>query len=1483
MVITVIAALLFSATPTARLTGSGFVRPIEPRDINRNLSTPKGLSDSDWSSIRTEHLRHRQAAFDVEGGWQARNYRQNWLAFFDGRGFEVKSDNAAWRWGLKLAAYGYRGQERMVGVPKSAADVEKFSYQWDSILNEWYVNGEGLEHGYTLAARPGKGEGLRFHLEVRGTLEPQVTSDGRNVAFVEPQGGQTIVNYTGLKVTDAAGHELNARFQSEARGLRLEIDDSDARYPITVDPIAQQAYLKAVSPDAFDSFGYSVAVDGNFAVVGAPYEDSNGSSPADNSLQDSGAAYVFGQTTGGWIHLAYLKASNPDARDSFGYSVAISGDTVVVGAWGEDSSSSLFPSSNIAHDAGAAYVFKSNPPVCSPGIPCVPTSWPQEAILKPLTPEMDAHFSIVAISGDTIVVGAFDEDADFFPDSGAAYVFARSSTSPPWTQQAQLFSPTTLPSGAKFGQSVAVSGNTVVVGEWRDTLLALGGRAHVFTETSGVWTRQATLQASNSETEDLFGFSVAISGDTVVVGAPGEDSNGTSPADNHSNASGAAYVFTRAGASWLPQAYLKANSPVAFDQFGYSVGVSGDAAVIGAPSVNNWGAAYVFARLGTAWSQQALLRSSNPDFGDIFGWSVAVTGNSGGSSAIMGAHMEDSDGTSQRNNSLRDAGAAYVFDIPVSAPPVTSVIVDTLPSGIQFDTNGTGCAPGTYTAPQTLHWTPGSSCTLSVAPIQPNGLRFIRWENGSTSAARNITAPATTAAYFANFGYQVTVSVSPPGSGAVIFSGISLCGGMSPCSLLFDAPTTTSAYTFTASPFGSNTFAGWTGDCSGTAACTLNLTGDKTITANFIVPTVSVTLTTSPPGRTITTSGTGCGPAGSYPTPITMQWIQGAFCTLSVSSFQGGYVFTHWDDGSTDDTLEVTAPSVPTTYTASFGISVTTVISPPNGGTVTGPNGFSCSSTICTGIFDAVPQPTFTATPAAAGDVFWGWSSACAGFGTCSPSVSSGPQSIVASFGPPNTPVGQFQQLFLPIQNGGFMNAYLEFDDVTTAGHTTARFLSPCPASVPNGFALATSGCLSIDTTATKAPNSNVVIQIEYDPFALGLTPITEPSLRLLHNHCDSTGCVQNDITDTSFSPNPDTVLHMIVGNTTSFSLFSLVLPTVSTPTINWTTPTSIVYGTALGANQLNAAASVPGSFQYSLADGTVLDAGNHTISATFTPTDLANYTPVTSQVSLHVGTAPLTVIADNKATTYGDTTPILTGQIVGLVNNDNITASYATTATNTSSPGNYPITPSLIDPGNRLRNYLVQLVNGTLAVNRATPAVTWSKPADITFGSALGSGQLNATANVPGTFVYNPAPGIVLPVGNNHVLAVSFTPSNTVNYTMAAATTTINVVPAAQSAVNLVVTRVLSRSGGNIVVQLTIANTGGTAAANVMLSSVKIGTISGMPLPQSLGAIAAGASVQATVTVAGSAGSSGAASSLTVTGTYTGGSFSSTGRIILP
>ena len=188
-----------------------------------------------------------------------------------------------------------------------------------------------------------------------------------------------------------------------------------------------------------------------------------------------------------------------------------------------------------------------------------------------------------------------------------------------------------------------------------------------------------------------------------------------------------------------------------------------------------------------------------------------------------------------------------------------------------------------------------------------------------------------------------------------------------------------------------------------------------------------------------------------------------------------------------------------------------------------------------------------------------------------------------------------------------------------------------------------------------------------------------------------------------------------------------------------------------------------------------------------------------------------------------------------------------------------------------------------THGASPATPVITWPAPAAITFGSALSASQLNATANVPGTFVYNPPAGTVLQAGAGQTLSVAFTPNDTTDYTSATASTTITVNPAAATPANLVVTKVLTRSAGVVMVQLTISNTGQTAASNVVLTGVKVGSDSATPLPQVIGTVPAGTSVQATVSVPGSVGASGAASSLTLSGTYTGGTFSSSARITLP
>jgi hypothetical protein len=459
----------------------------------------------------------------------------------------------------------------------------------------------------------------------------------------------------------------------------------------------QQAYLKASNTGVEDLLGLSAAVSGSTVVVGAYSEDSSATGvnggQSDNTAADSGAAYVFVRSGGVWSQQAYLKASNTGASDEFGRAVAISGNTIVIGAHFEDSNANIIDgdgTNNSAGNSGAAYVFVRSG-----------TTWSQQAYLKAANNGANDRFGYsVAVSGDTVVVGAYLEDSNstgvngadnnLAADSGAAYIFTRSGGI--WNQQAYLKASNTDPAD-NFGFSVAVSGDTVVVGaieedsnttgingDQADNSLFTAGAAYVFGRSGTVWSQQAYLKASNTDGGDGLGRSVAVSGDTIVVGASGEDSNSTGvngdETDNSAGNSGAAYVFIRSGGTWSQQAYLKASNTGADDRFGNSVSVSGDKLVVGAhfedsnttgingDGTNNSavssGAAFVFTRSGSNWSQQAYLKASNTDANDLFGFSVAISGDT----VIVGSPYEDGSttGVNGADNDLTgDSGAVYLF------------------------------------------------------------------------------------------------------------------------------------------------------------------------------------------------------------------------------------------------------------------------------------------------------------------------------------------------------------------------------------------------------------------------------------------------------------------------------------------------------------------------------------------------------------------------------------------------------------------------------------------------------------------------------------------------------------------------------------------------------------------------------------------------------------------------------------------------------
>jgi hypothetical protein len=445
---------------------------------------------------------------------------------------------------------------------------------------------------------------------------------------------------------------------------------------------AQEAYIKASNTGRADYFGRSIAMSGDTLVVGAINEDSrdtgvNGDQDNEQAV-NSGAAYVFVRSGDTWSQHAYLKASNADSTENFGYSVAVSGDTVVVSAIFDDCNAvgvNSYQDNVRAPGSGAVYVFVRDG-----------STWTQQAYVKSSNTELGDNFgSSVAISGDTLVVGAHEEDSsakgidgdqsdNHAEGSGAVYVFVRHGTS--WRQQAYLKASNTE-SGDYFGGSVAISGDTLAVGATgesssdsridgnQDDNNALeSGAAYVFTRSGSVWSQQAYIKANNTEAGDLFGFHTALADDTLVVAAPQELDHVTGVNDDLPiTADGAVYIFARRGATWSQQAYLKINNsePGRFLRwFGSSVAVAGNTIAVGVPQ-ELVGGAHVYTRSGSAWTQHAHLAASNAHPNDCFGSSVAVSGDT----IAVGAPCESSNATGvngdETDDTYGDSGAVYVF------------------------------------------------------------------------------------------------------------------------------------------------------------------------------------------------------------------------------------------------------------------------------------------------------------------------------------------------------------------------------------------------------------------------------------------------------------------------------------------------------------------------------------------------------------------------------------------------------------------------------------------------------------------------------------------------------------------------------------------------------------------------------------------------------------------------------------------------------
>ena len=481
----------------------------------------------------------------------------------------------------------------------------------------------------------------------------------------------------------------------------------------SADVNAAIGYFKASNTAANDLFATKIALsaDGYTLAVSAQWEDSNATGingdESNNSLQSTGAVYIFQKTGATWTQQAYVKASNTNQYDNFGGSLALSpdGNTLAVGASGEDSNATGIDgdqNNNSAGSAGAVYVFVRSG-----------TSWAQQAYIKASNTEAGDGFGFnvgLSTNGNTLAVSAVgeksnatgvnsDQNDNSLTNAGAVYVFTRSGST--WSQQAYIKASNTDDFDL-FGFRLALSGDgdTLAVNAEQEDSTATGingdhtdntgnntGAVFVFLRTGTTWAQQAYIKSASSTAGDRFGNELSLStdGNTLAVSCYRDDSNATGingdPTDNSSGNSGSVYVFLRTGTTWAQQAYIKAANPGDDDRFGVSCAISGDgnwlvvgaetedsnATAIGGDQTNNTlsgaGAAYLFLRSGTSWSQHKYFKASNPEGNDEFGETIAISAD--GNTVAVGAHNEDSNATgiggNQGNNGAVGSGAVYLY------------------------------------------------------------------------------------------------------------------------------------------------------------------------------------------------------------------------------------------------------------------------------------------------------------------------------------------------------------------------------------------------------------------------------------------------------------------------------------------------------------------------------------------------------------------------------------------------------------------------------------------------------------------------------------------------------------------------------------------------------------------------------------------------------------------------------------------------------
>jgi hypothetical protein len=560
-------------------------------------------------------------------GLSARNPAQDLRLAFSASGVRVTGARGAMS--FSLVAFGRGNALRRTAPVAPRVQADRVAYV-RSGLREWYANGPfGLEQGFTVVRAPRGRGSLDLVMALAGGLRARMAAGG--VLFGES------LRYTGLVAIDAAGRRLSAEISLHKRRLILSVDDRRARFPVTVDPFVQQAELTASDGAENSKLGSSVAISGNTIVAGA---ESLTTTP-----QGPGAVYVFTEPAAGWAsttQTAKLTASDGAAGDELGYSVAISGATIVAGA----------PDHSVgaATDQGAAYVFQRSA-----------SGWVNATQTAELTSSdgvaQDNFGSSVAISGATIAAGSPHRAVGATTNQGAVYVFQRRSTG--WangTQTGELQASDGT-SNLVLGSAVSISadGSTIAAGAYgygtNSGPIADEGSVYVFVRPAGGWaagTQTAELTASDAGQSATLGNTVAISadGDTIVAGATGYQVSGTSE--------GAVFVFVKPGGAWVTTSHEAALLTASDGGFGSGLG---DAVAITGSTVYGLAVGgvaehlYAFTEPSTGWAStsEPATTTSPAKSADGTNFPIAASGGT----LVVGAPANTVGSTANQ-------GAAYV-------------------------------------------------------------------------------------------------------------------------------------------------------------------------------------------------------------------------------------------------------------------------------------------------------------------------------------------------------------------------------------------------------------------------------------------------------------------------------------------------------------------------------------------------------------------------------------------------------------------------------------------------------------------------------------------------------------------------------------------------------------------------------------------------------------------------------------------------------